>query len=210
VNQIYETEPHIYNSTFWKGLRSMGHISLRNAENVIQGAGFAAQIDAPLNRHFIISWEVAGFQGRVKEAQRHLLDLARHWLSPRGHKLTYVYAIETGHKLGYHLHLVIHLPDELIRQFDIMLRHSWIPRITGESYVKGSVKMTKDTQKRENYHQSKRDLLRYILKGVNQEASEILGWRPREGAGFVSGKRCGTSQNIGPRARANHQHKSAA
>lgn len=45
------------------------------------------------------------------------------------------------------------------------------------------------------------NVVRYMLKGVEPEYGRLLGLTRLEDAGSVVGKRCGTTQNIGPTAR---------
>ncbi|MEQ1495160.1 MAG: hypothetical protein ABL912_05275 [Novosphingobium sp.] len=45
--------------------------------------------------------------------------------------------------------------------------------------------------------------LAYFLKGAGREASSCFGLERLEPGGRVIGKRCGTSQNIGAKARKN-------
>ena len=155
-------------------------ISLTGAQNIIMGAGYADQIDARLNRHLTISWYVGGLPGQVIDAQREVLQLASKWLSYHG---------------------VIHVPKHLAKQFRQMVNR-WVQRVGADPYAKGAIKMTADKYQRDDNHQSIRHLLRYILKGIDHQAAQLLGITPDyEKAGLVLGKRCGTSQNLGKKAR---------
>ena len=176
-------------------------ISLTGAQNIIMGAGYADQIDARLNRHLTISWYVGGLPGQVIDAQREVLQLASKWLSYHGVTPAYVWVIENGPVLQYHSHIVIHVPKHLAKQFRQMVNR-WVQRVGADPYAKGAIKMTADKYQRDDNHQSIRHLLRYILKGIDHQAAQLLGITPDyEKAGLVLGKRCGTSQNLGKKAR---------
>jgi hypothetical protein len=179
-------------------------IPLTGAENIIQAAGYANQIGVPLNRHLTISWDVAGMPGRVQDAQLEVLQLASKWLSYHGVTPAYVWAIENSPTLHYHSHIMIHVPDGMTRKFRTMVDR-WVKCVGGDPRTRGAIRMTRDKYKRENYHQSIRHLLRYVLKGIDLKAAQLLGIEPNyEKAGNVMGKRCGASQNLGPAARKQH------
>ena len=44
-------------------------------------------------------------------------------------------------------------------------------------------------------------VLTYLLKGVNDDVAQEVGLVRLEAGGRITGKRCGTSQNIGAKAR---------
>jgi hypothetical protein len=187
---------------------SFKKISLTSAENIIHGAGHACAIDAPLNRHLIISWWVAATPGRTLDAQREVLQLASKWLKYRGVTPAYAWAIENGPKLRNHSHILIHVPDEHQLQFRKMVNH-WVKRVGGAPSNKGAIRIPRK-KSYQTYDQMIRKLLQYILKGLDLQAAELLGITPDyESAGAVIGKRCGTSQSIGPKARAEHANQAA-
>lgn len=66
--------------------------------------------------------------------------------------------------------------------------------------------MTRDKFERSNYHRSQRGLVRYMLKGLDLSAAELLKVEPNyEKAGMVMGKRIGVSQTISQAARSRYQ-----
>ncbi len=180
----------------------MRYITLEAAENIIQATGFSAQLDVPINRHLTISWAVADVPGRVSDAQGKFLELASKWL--RYHSVTpaYVYVIENGPVLGLHSHIAIHIPDELAREFRKMTDR-WVRSLGGSPRTKGALLLSpKDKFAPRSHHQSIRHLLRYILKGTEQSAADLLNINTEyTKAGVVIGRRCGTSENIGKKAR---------
>jgi len=187
---------------------SIKKIGLESADNIIQGAGYAHMRGAPLNRHLIISWWVADTPGRTLDAQREVLQLASKWLQYRGITPAYVWAIENGPKLRQHSHILIHVPDEHKTQFRKMVNR-WVKRVGGSPHNEGAIHIPRK-KSYQTYDQMIRTLLRYILKGLDLQAAELLGISPDyEGAGAVTGKRCGTSQSIGPKARAEHAVQAA-
>ena len=164
-------------------------------------AGYAGQIGAPLNRHLTIAWDVAGVPGRGLDAQREVLQLASKWLRYQGVTPAYVWVVENSPVKHYHSHIMVHVPHGLVRRFRRMVNR-WVKNVGGDPHTRGAICMTKDKHARENYHAATRDLLRYVLKGIDLQAGKLIGIEPNyEKAGNVTGKRCGASQNLGPAAR---------
>lgn len=177
-------------------------ISLAGAQNLIQAVGYAAQIGVPLNRFLTISWYVAGLPGQVLDAQREVLQLASKWLAYHGVTPAYVWVIENGPRLRYHSHIFLHVPKHLARRFRNPMVNRWVKRTGADPTTRGAIRMKRDRYERDDYHASTRHLIRYFLKGIDLEAAQLLGIDvDYESAGFVTGKRCGVSQNLGLAAR---------
>ncbi len=163
------------------------HIGLRPAENLIQATGYASQIGLPLNQFVTIAWQQADFVGRIHDVQGLLLQRMRKWLLYRGVTPAFVWVLEVGETIGLHGHYLVHVPDQHITAFEKMLS-GWIDG----DVTRGVVVVEKVT--------NVRPLLRYLLKGLRPRSAALLRIEPRP-QGNIAGKRLGTSQNLGPKAR---------
>jgi hypothetical protein len=178
------------------------NIKVAPAENVIQAAGFADQIGLFLNRHLTVSWEHAQCIGRVQDIQGKFLERYSKWIRYHGAVAAYVWSIENGRTLGYHSHIFCHVPPNLFMGFKSM-----VPRwIDGEVDQSGPLKTSKITTIKYGVGVCRLNRLkgvtRYILKAANDDTAELFGIIQRpDKAGVVMGKRLGTSQNIGRKAR---------
>jgi len=177
------------------------HISLAPAENVIQAVGHADRIGLPLNRHLTISWDHADCVGRIQDVQGKFLERFSKWAKYRGVPPTYVYALENGDVMGQHSHIPLHVPRKHLAGFKRM-----IPRwIDGDVDQTGTTKTFKVTSVRYCDGVGRlnpvKGILKYILSGIEAEAGALLGIEPRGKAGVIVGRRLGTSQNIGRKAR---------
>ena len=171
------------------------HIAKRQVDNLMQASVHAKHYGMPLNIAATIYWVLAGGTGTWRKKQSRLYTNTRHWLYRRGAPWTAIWVVEAG-LLGkeVHTHLAIHLPPH-------------IPLGELDDYWRGQLKADEDrvllmkeiTSARGGLH----GWLRYILKGMDpayHKTFSIPG-RHRQSQGIVLGKRCGTTQNIGPRAR---------
>ncbi len=175
---------------------------MASAENAIQAVGFADQIGLSLNRHLTVSWEHAQCVGRVQEIQGRFLERFSKWIRYHGGVPAYCWSIENGQTLGYHSHIFCYVPRRLLKWFRRMVP-KWID---GDVDQSGRVQTFKITTikygagvKRLN---RLKGVTRYILKAANDDAAEMFSIIQRpDKAGQVVGKRLGTSQNIGRKAR---------
>lgn len=177
-------------------------INLVSAENAIQAVGYADQIGLFLNRHMTISWEHAQCIGRVQDIQGVFLERFSKWIRYHGGIPAYIWSIENGPVLGHHSHIFCHVPLDLARGFKKMVP-AWID---GDVDQDGATKTFKVTTIKYgagvNRLNRLKGVMRYILKGLEEDAALLLGIEPRyDKAGVVTGKRIGTSENIGRAAR---------
>lgn len=112
-----------------------------------------------------------------------------------------------GHDKGGHCHLLAHVPPDLVPVVTALQR-GWLRRITAQPY-RARVIHSKPIGGRLGLETGNPDLhavnleaaLAYVLKGASPEAASQFGLERLEPGGRVIGKRCGTSQNIGAKAR---------
>ncbi len=132
--------------------------------------------------------------------------LARHG-SPTAWLWTHENVPGNGHNKGGHCHLLAHVPADLVSRLTALQR-GWLRRITGQPY-RARVIHSKPIGGRLGLEAGNPDLhavnlevaLAYVLKGASPEAASQFGLERWEPGGRVIGKRCGTSQNIGAKAR---------
>jgi hypothetical protein len=203
----------------WGGKRnSAGRVSetlsQHDAEKLISAARFAWQIGLPLNQHITIHWEHAGVPDHeAGAATSRFLRLASQWIAKRGGGFAYAWVRENGAGKGSHLHVLAHVPLELSLG---PMQQGWLRKITGRPYVTGTI-MTKrvggtrsaaETMP-DQYLSNLATVVGYQLKGVPTALAAKLGLVRLPQHGRIIGKRAGTSENIGLRARARSRRKSS-
>ena len=188
--------------------KSARNINLASAENAVQAVGFADLIGLSLNRHLTVSWESAQCIGRVQDIQGRFLERFSKWIRYQGSLPVYVWSIENGYTLGYHSHIFCHVPRQHLKGF-----RSKLPKwIDGDVDQAGPVQTFKVTTIKYGAGVDRLNRLkgvtRYILKAANDDTAQMFNIVQRpDKAGIVTGKRLGTSQNIGRKARNDNLRK---
>jgi len=168
----------------------------------------AETIGLPFTRMITIHWEGAGvpLEGMAKATGR-FTDLMAKALARHGSRTAWLWTHENGNRKGAHCHLLAHVPAALVTVVT-RLQRGWLRRIAGEPY-RARVIRSKPIGGRLGLEVGNPDLhavnlevaLAYVLKGASPEAASRFGLERLEPGGRVIGKRCGTSQNIGRKAR---------
>lgn len=168
----------------------------------------AERIGLIFTRMITIHWEDAGVPlvGMAK-ATRRFIDLMAKALARHGSDTAWLWVHENGDGKGGHCHLLAHVPPGLVPTVT-GLQRGWLRRITGNAY-RANVIHSKPIGRRLGLEAGNPQLhavnlvatLAYVLKGANSDAASQFGLERLEPGGRVIGKRCGTSQNIGPKAR---------
>ena len=167
---------------------------------MLAAALFARMIGRPLNRHITVHWEAAGVPDAVAAtATTAFLKYLREWL----HGATaYTWARESGEGKGSHVHILMHIPSG--RRWTGARSRRWLERIARRPYRVGTIRTVRIRGSGEPdgavYSANLHAVLAYVLKGVDTEAAAVLGIE-QEAGGLIVGKRCGTSRNIGAKAR---------
>ncbi len=98
--------------------------------------------------------------------------------------------------------MIVHVPPEFVGQL-VHAQKRWLRIITGNPYRSQIIKskpiggrLRVETSNPEMYRMNLKRVVHYICKGSLDH--ELPDWQP---GGLVIGKRCGTSQNIGLKAR---------
>jgi len=180
----------------------------RQAANLIAAARHAQRIGLPFNRMVTIHWEAAGVAlPFMAKATGRFLDLLTKAIVRHGGATAWAWVHEGGPGKGGHCHLLAHVPPDLVVVVT-RLQKSWLRRITGNPY-RARVIRSRPIGGRLGLEASNPDLhglnlaeaLAYVLKGADAAAVAVHDLKRCEPGGLVIGKRCGVSQNIGPKAR---------
>lgn len=165
----------------------------------------AFKVGLPLNRFITIDWELAGIPlQEMVGASGDFWDLLKKWLARRGFGTARVYVHENApDSVGGHCHMLVHVPPECVRRL-VGAQKRWLRNITGRPYRKGVIKSVAigrrlglETANPSLYRSNLDETVAYMCKGALRPPSP----RWSQPGGLVMGKRCGTSQNIGKKAR---------
>jgi hypothetical protein len=195
--------------------RGSKRINMRQAENIIDAVEFAKLIGLPLVAHLTIHWAYADIgddpDGKLLAKLREGLDK---WLGRRGIVFAAAWARERqskGHSEVVHCHMLFHLPLEYrigmkLREVEAAIyrlinKHGRRdPRKHGHGYWAHEViKLVIHA-----YPDGK-----YLIKGGGPQIWKRFGLskKHRRWQGLIHGKRCGTTENIGPAARTRWKSK---
>lgn len=183
-------------------------LSTAQIANLIAAKAYAAQIGLPLNRMITIHWEAAGvpLEGMTKATGR-FVDLLTKTLARHGSQTACLWVHEGGEDKGGHCHLLIHVPANLVPKI-IKLQRGWLRRITNRPYKANVIhsapvggRLGVETGSPSLHAANLEVALNYLIKGADDAAAMVHGLERIQHGGLVIGKRCGTSQNIGPKAR---------
>lgn len=178
--------------------------------NLHQAAFHAMMVGLPLNRFVTIHWERGGLTDRFHVATGRFLKLAQDWLRVRGHQTAFVWVRENGEPAGEHVHILLHVPPAMARDFSHRQR-GWLKACGVGRYRKGVIRSKSvgrsyrhavvGVQAGECYAGQLARVLGYILKTADAETRRRLGIKYVESSSRMEGKRAGTSQNLGRAAR---------
>lgn len=173
----------------------------------------ADAIGLPFTRMISIHWQLAGvpLAGMVKATGR-FTDLMAKALARHGSATSWLWTHENvpgnDYEKGWHCHLLAHVPAALV-PIVTALQRGWLRRITGQPY-RATVIYSKPIGGRLGLEAGNPELhavnlavaFAYICKGAPQAILDRFDIeREHRPGGRVIGKRCGTSQNIGAKAR---------
>ena len=205
--------PHLPANTGRGGARNRSEresyaLSAKQVHNLQAAAAHAQAIGLPFTRMITIHWMAAGLRlHQMAEATGRFIDLLTKALARHGSATAWIWVHENGDNKGGHCHLLVHVPAALV-QLVMRLQKRWLRRITSHPY-RSRVILSKPVGGRLGVEVSNPDLhavnlstaLSYLLKEASEAASIQFNLNRLEPGGRVIGKRCGTSQNIGAKAR---------
>jgi hypothetical protein len=168
----------------------------------------ARAIGLPFTRMITIHWQAAGVAlADMVKATGRFLDLLTKALARHKSKTAWLWILENGDRKGGHCHLLVHVSAALV---SLLTRRQmgWLRRITGKPYRKRVIhsdpiggRLGLEAGNPELHAINLAAALGYVLKGASHKAASQFGLKRLEPGGRVIGKRCGTSQNIGAKAR---------
>ncbi len=186
------------------------YITVPQATNIIDAVKFAKLIGLPLVAHLTVHWSVTDAgddpDGKLFAKVREGLDK---WLRRRGIAFASCWSRERqsgGQSDVVHCHLLFHLPVEYRTGASLVQVEATISRLV-ELHGGGILhEQVVDLRVHENPDG------KYLIKGGGPDVWKRFRLRPeqRRWQGHIYGKRCGTTENIGPAARRcwnEHQHR---
>ncbi|MEQ1541857.1 MAG: hypothetical protein ABL926_06335 [Novosphingobium sp.] len=188
--------------------RESHSLSSAQVSNLIAASEHASTIGLPFTRMITIHWECAGLPlADMARATGRFTDLMAKFLSRHGKRTAWLWVHENGVRKGGHCHLLAHVPADHVPALSALQRR-WLRSISGKPY-RARVIYSKPIGGRLGLEACNPDLhainleevLAYVLKGATHEAASCFNLERLEPGGRVIGKRCGTSQNIGAKAR---------
>ena len=193
-----------------RNLASIENHGLKCAQiaNLLAAAPHADALSLPFTRMITLHWEAAGVPlAEMRKATGRFIDLLTKALARHGSGVAWLWVHENGDGKGGHCHLLAHVPADLV-PIVTALQRGWLRKITGKPY-RARVIHSKPIGGRLGLEIGNPDLhainleaaLAYVLKGASPEAASQFALERLEPGGRVIGKRCGTSQNIGAKAR---------
>ena len=184
------------------------HLTAKQVAGLMAAARHSGVIGLPLNRMTTIHWERAGVPlSRMVRATGRYIDHMTRLVRQHGQATAWLYVHENGPGKGGHCHLLMHTPAGLVATLTGQQR-AVLRRITGRPY-RANVITSRPIGGKVGIERTAPDLhaanltkaLHYLAKGTDDHTAAALGLYRLDGGGRVIGKRCGTSQNIGTKAR---------
>ena len=197
----------------WGGRRNRADrvsqtLTAEQCRKLIAATLFARSIGLPFSRHWTIHYQMAGIEPREgaqfigtvlnaagKAAKRHGGQLAAAWVR------------ENGIGKGEHCHILMHLPRGMnlknkTRRWIVGAGGTYRQGVSEVRSIGGSL-LSAETGG-EHYELNAGDVLAYLLKHGDDRAAELLGLTRFGHRGSVTGKRCGSTQNIAEGAQIKH------
>jgi len=184
-------------------------LTIAQVANLQAAVAHADKIGLPFTRMITIHWERTGLPlAMMAKATGHYLDYLAKALARHGSATAWAWVHENGPNKGGHAHILVYVPADLVPMLT-KLQRGWLRRITGAPY-RAKVILSRPIGGRLGVEVASPDLhainlaeaLDYVLKGADIETHRQLDLQRQEPGGRIIGKRCGVSQNIGPKARA--------
>lgn len=188
--------------------RESHHLTAAQIANLKAAANHAAKIGLAFTRMITIHWEAAGvpLAGMARATGRYL-DLLTKALARHGSKTAWLWVHEGGESKGGHCHILVHVPAHLVPVV-MKSQRRWLRSITGKPYKNRVIHSSPiggwlglEVTNPDLHASNLVTALLYHLKGADPDAASVFGLTRLEHGGRVIGKRCGTSQNIGRKAR---------
>lgn len=192
-------------------------ISDAQLDNLEAAVAHAERVGVPLNCHLTIHWNRNSARSWSDTAQRYqgpFLAALSKWLRRRGLDLHCVWVAEVGGYGSLHTHTLIHLPGAPRRlKADLV---DWIAHRTGQPAdraLRGAKAHTIGRAEPEGTYKSPIWQLDRVYGGPDgseKAVAYITKAKQRRHRHQIIGKRVGTTNNLGPQARADWKAEKAA
>lgn len=200
----------------WGGARNRAdrtseQLTTGQVELLTGGARHSCTIGLPLNRHITVQFQLMGIVERDTLPEvRLILKKSGDWIAANGGQFAAIWSREVGPKKGTHLHLAAHIPDGLAVRYFQMLRRWLRRRLKVDRWGCGTVltRCIKGAPKGPEmacsalYRVNLWKVASYLAKGSSPAL--VASYRlthDYEPGGTVTGKRAGTTANLGRAAR---------
>lgn len=175
---------------------------------LIAAAAHAKAVGLPFTRFVSVHWEAAGVPlPDMPRATGRFLDLLTKALARHGSRTAWLFIHENGPGKGAHVHILAHIPPNLVAVVT-RLQRGWLKSITGQAYKARVIhsrpvggRLGLETANPDAHAANLATAMAYVLKGADGDAAATFDLPRLAPGGRILGKRCGTSQNIGPAAR---------
>lgn len=189
--------------------RESEDLTAAQVSNLIAAAAHAHAIGLPFTRMITIHWQSAGVPlAKMVWATGRFVDLLSKAIIRFGSRTAWLWVHECGPRKDGHCHLFAYVPAGFVKRLR-KLQMGWLRSITGRPYKIRVIRsepiggmLGLELGNPELHNANLWAAIGYVLKGANPEATARFRLALIEPGGRVIGKRCGTSQNIGPKARA--------
>ena len=192
-----------------RATRESHALSRWHVANLISAKIHADAIGLPFTRMITLHWESAGvaLDGMALATGR-FIDMLSKALARDKSRTAWLWVHENGDGKGGHCHILAHVPAKLVDTVT-RLQRRWLRTISGNPYRARVIKSVPiggrlglETSNRPLHALNTEMALCYVLKGADEPSAALFGLERLDAGGRIVGKRCGTSQNIGAKARA--------
>lgn len=174
-------------------------------EKLVAAALHAERIGLAFNRHWTVHSEKAGIQPHDGQAfVGRLLRSASREAKRAGGQVAAIWVRENGDGKGEHVHVLMHLPPGLdlrnkTRRWIVAAGGTYRRNVSYVRQIGGPLKRFDPTS--EHYQANADAVIGYLLKGADEAAASAFGLSDWGQFGWIIGKRCGATENIGKAAR---------
>ncbi len=182
-------------------------LSDRQVKEIIAAINFANKSGIIFNRWITINLEQCrvGIDDRFTTLQK-FLGFLRREKGVDEDQFTAVWVREIAGGVGEHVHILAHFPPKVCDTYQRKYR-GWL-KSAGIQFVLGGINtktiwnsVSADINCKDFRALNIEHLKSYLLKGAHQETLKKYGLRRKRFSGPINGKRCGTTQNLGPAVR---------
>lgn len=183
-------------------------LTVSQVNSLMAAAHHAESIGLIFTRMITIHWEAAGLPlSAMAKATGRFVDLMTKALSRHGSATAWLWVHENCGPKGGHCHLLAHVPADLVWIIS-RLQRGWLAKISGRPYRTRVIrsrpiggKLGMEISNADLHAANLEAAIAYVIKGADPLAVAYFHLERIGEGGRVIGKRCGTSQNIGAKAR---------